>query len=113
MKTRKELKNEYKQMEPPMGVFQVRNVVNNKVLIDSSTDMNSKWNRHKTELRFGSHRNKALQEDWNKNGEKGFSFEILSELKRENEEGINDQKELRELMEIIIEDLNIDEEQMY
>jgi len=28
MKTKKELKREYKQMDPPMGVFQIRNLIN-------------------------------------------------------------------------------------
>ncbi len=43
MKTKKELKEEYKQMKIPMGVFQIKNISNNKVLIDNSIDMESKW----------------------------------------------------------------------
>lgn len=113
MKTRKELKNKYKQMELPMGVFQVRNIINNRVLIDSSTDMPSKWNRHKMELRFGDHRNHALQKDWNGNGENSFVFEILSELKRENKEDINYRKGLQALQEMVIEELNLDEGSRY
>jgi len=65
MKTKKELKEEYKQTRPAMGVFQVVNEVNGKVLLEATTNMQSKWNRHQTELRFGSHRNKQLQKDWN------------------------------------------------
>ncbi len=86
MKTKKELKNEYKQMKSPMGVFRIRNIVNGKILIDSSTNMNSKWNRHKTELRFGTHRNSELQKDWKQFGEENFIFEIVSELKQLEEE---------------------------
>ncbi|MFD0761644.1 hypothetical protein ACFQZW_06080 [Lutibacter aestuarii] len=48
-------------MKPPMGVFQIKNLNTNKVLIDSSIDMVFKWNRHKMELKFGTHRNKKLQ----------------------------------------------------
>ncbi|WP_298285069.1 hypothetical protein [uncultured Lutibacter sp.] len=48
-------------MKPPMGVFQIKNLNTNKVLIDSSIDMVFKWNRHKMELKFGNHRNKKLQ----------------------------------------------------
>ena len=44
MKTKKELKDEYKQMKFPMGVFQVKNICTNKVLVDNSLDMESKWN---------------------------------------------------------------------
>jgi len=52
MKTKKELKDEYKQKVFPMGVFQVKCTVNGRLLIDNSVDMESKWNRHKMELKF-------------------------------------------------------------
>lgn len=44
MKTNKEFKKEYKQQKPTMGVFQVENKVNGKVLIEGSTDIPAKWN---------------------------------------------------------------------
>lgn len=107
MKTKKELKEAYKLMKIPMGVFQVKNISNNKVLIDNSIDMFSKWNRHKIELKFGNHRNKSLQKDWNEYGETNFVFEVLSELKKKDEENINYQKELQILQEFVVEELNI------
>lgn len=73
-------------MKSPVGVFRIRNIVNGKILIDSSTNMNSKWNRHITELRFGTHRNNDLQKDWKQFGEENFIFEIVSELKQLEEE---------------------------
>lgn len=113
MKTNKDLKNEYKQKKSPMGVFQIKNIVNNKVFIDNSTDMMAKWNRHKVELKFGSHRNKSLQKDWNEYGEDNFVFEILSELKHKNKENVNYQAELKVLEEMVIDELNIKEELIY
>jgi hypothetical protein len=113
MKSRKEIKEEYREMKFPMGVFQVKNISNNKVLIDNSIDMNSKWNRHKTELRFGNHKNHALQQDWNEKGEDNFVFEVLSELKQEDEKNINYASELRSLQQMIIEELNISTELRY
>lgn len=113
MKSRKEIKEEYKEMKFPMGVFQIKNISNNKVLIDNSIDMDSKWNRHKTELRFGNHKNYALQQDWNEKGEDNFVFEVLSELKQEDEENINYASELRSLQQMIIEELNISTELRY
>lgn len=107
MKTKKELKEAYKLMKIPMGVFQVKNISNNKVLIDNSIDMLSKWNRHKMELKFGNHRNKSLQKDWNEYGEANFVFEVLSELKKKDEENINYQKELQILQEFVLEEFNI------
>ncbi|WP_018126903.1 GIY-YIG nuclease family protein [Balneola vulgaris] len=108
MRTRKELKEAYKQVKFPMGVFQIRNIKNNKVLIDHSIDMDSKWNRHKMELKFGNHRNRSFQKDWNEYGEESFVFNVLSELKSRDEENINYNKELETLQDIVIEELNID-----
>lgn len=108
MKTKKELKEDYKQMKIPMGVFQIRNIKNNKVLIDHSIDMKSKWNRHKIELKFGIHRNGGFQKDWNEYGEENFVFEVLSELKKKEEQNINYKKELKTLQEMITEELIIE-----
>ena len=107
MKTKKELKETYKQMKHPIGVFQIKNLETNKVLIDSSIDMMSKWNRHKMELKFGNHRNKNLQKDWNEKGESSFVFEILSELNVKDEENLNYQKELQILKQCVIEEFEI------
>ncbi|HKJ40675.1 MAG TPA: GIY-YIG nuclease family protein [Sunxiuqinia sp.] len=113
MKTKKELKEEYKQMKFSMGVFQVRNLENNKVLIDNSVDMSSKWNRHQTELNFGGHRNIALQKDWTALGEENFVFEVLSELNVKDEESVNYNKELKTLQKIVIEEMKIPEDRRY
>lgn len=103
MKTNKELKNEYKQMKLPIGVFQIRNKFNGKILVEGSTNMEAKWNRHKVELKFGNHRNKELQKDWNQFGETEFVFEILSEI--EQKEDLNFQEEVKVLEEMILEEL--------
>lgn len=114
MKSKKELKEEYKHQKPSMGVFQIKNLLNGKILIDSSTDMVSKWNRHQTELKFGSHRNIDLQADWIEYGDKNFDFKILSELdSKENEPGANYNNELNLLKEMVIEKLNIKNELRY
>ena len=113
MKTKKELKNEYKQMKPVMGVFQIKSSVNNRVMIDISIDMLSKWNRHKMELKFGNHRNRGLQQDWNEHGEDNFVFEILSELKYKDETDVNYNKELKVLKELSVEQFNIEEALIY
>ncbi|HHH53750.1 MAG TPA: GIY-YIG nuclease family protein, partial [Bacteroidetes bacterium] len=101
MKIRKEIKEEYKQMKFPMGVFQIRNISNNKVLIDYSINMNSKWNRHKMELKFGNHKNHELQKDWVEKGEDNFVFEILSELKQDSDKNVNYLKELQILHQMV------------
>ena len=113
MKSRKELKALYKQMKTPMGVFRIRNLSTNRILIDYSTDMPSKWNRHRTELRFGGHRNRALQKDWNDLGEDNFVFEVLSELEH-TDDPVNDYtKELKTLLEMVLEALELPESGRY
>ena len=113
MKTKKELKKQYQQQKPKAGVFQVLNKVNGKVLIEGDKNIPSKWNRHRTELRFGSHRNKQLQEDWNKEGEENFIFSIVSELEFEEVENLNLQEEIKLLKEIVEEEMNIKKEMKY
>jgi len=77
---KKDLKREYKEKTPPMGVFQIRNLGNDKVFIGSSLNLNGIFNRHRFALNAGSHQNKALQKDWNELGADQFAFEILEEL---------------------------------
>ena len=77
---RKTLKKEYQQGHTPMGVFQIRNLVNDKVFVGSSLNLPGIINRHKFALGAGGHQNKALQADWREFGEDKFAFEILDEL---------------------------------
>lgn len=113
MKSKKELKAAYKEMKPQMGVFQIKNQANGKVFIDGAINMEAKWNRHRSELRFGGHRNRDLQQDWNKQEEDTFIFEVLSELTY-NESGIVDyKKEVEVLMEMYKEELMPYEEKGY
>ncbi len=104
MNTKKQLRRNYDEMKPRMGVFQIRNTVNDKIYIEGHVDMVSRWNRHKTELRFGSHRNKILQGDWNEYGASQFVFEVLSELQYEDDK-TDYSKDLIELTKMVAEEL--------
>ena len=106
MKSRKELLSDYKNMKFKIGVFQIRNTVNGKVLIDSSVNLDKIWNRHRTELIFGGHRNTVLQKEWNEFGEQAFVFEILAEVKQ-SDEGTEDQfkKEAKELAKMYVQEV--------
>lgn len=96
-----------------MGVFEIRSTVNGKILIEGSTNIPSKWNRYRTELRFGSHRNQQLQQDWNEFGEESFVLNILSELKIKNDDNSDLNREIKLLKTLVEEDLNIEEEMIY
>lgn len=87
-----------------MGIFQIRNTANGKVYLESSVNLDKIWNRHLTELRFNGHRNKALQNDWNAQGEQDFVFEVLAEIEPHDDPRLNT-KELKDLMQLYLEEL--------
>jgi len=91
MDRKKELKQQYKEMKVEGGVYQIRNTVNQKVFIDSLPNLKS-MNGRLMMLRAGSHKNRELQEDFNKYGEEAFVFEVL-EVLEEKEEGFFDRAE--------------------
>ncbi len=76
----KTLKQHYRETPRPLGVFQIRNLTNEKVFVSQSADLPGSLNRHRFELQMGSHQNRALQNDWNEGGATQFAFEILDEL---------------------------------
>ena len=102
--TKKELKNQYKETKFPMGVFQIKNEANGKIFIDSGLNMPAKWKRHLTELKFGSHRNKVLQQEWKEFGETAFVYEVVAELEYKNASE-DYGKEVAILAELYLEEL--------
>ena len=61
--TKKELTAAYKLRKFKVGVFQIRNLINGKIYIDSSVNVDAAFNRRRVELNFGNHRNVMLQND--------------------------------------------------
>ncbi len=84
---KKELINEYKNSHRRMGVYQIRNIVNDKALVGGSLDLMGIFNRQKFQLGMGNHWNKKLQAEWEEYGSEKFVFEILDELAPRNEAG--------------------------
>src|SRR5215212_11018882 len=80
MSNKKELKNEYKQTHTPMGVYQIRNLANDKVFVGTALNLPGILNSNKIQLKSGTHHNKKLQADWNEFGGDNFVFEALDEL---------------------------------
>lgn len=113
MQTKKDLKDAYKQMKFPAGVFQIRNTSNGKIYIDSSVNLSSIWNRHKTQLKFGGHPNEELQKDWNLLGEDCFVYEIVSEIDQKDNEPIDLAKEVKQLEQLFLDELQPYDEKGY
>ena len=105
MKSKKEIKEEYKLMKHPSGVFQIKNLINNKIFISSSTELDTVWNSQKFKLNLGIHPNKNLQSDWKESGEDNFKYEIISELKITDDPAQNIKAELKELEGLYIDEL--------
>lgn len=105
MKTRKEIHREYKERVKPSGVFQVKNLVNGKVLLGSSLNLEGPLNKHRFMLKINSHPNKELQKDWNELGPEQFVFEILETIPIKDDPNFNLKDELTLLEEIWLEKL--------
>lgn len=70
--------------EKKVGVYQIRNIVTGKIYIGSSIDIDTRWAEHKRDLRVGEHRNKRLQNSYNKHGEANFVYEVLELTNKDN-----------------------------
>jgi group I intron endonuclease len=61
-------------------IYQIRNIVNDKVYVGSAIDETKRWQQHRRSLNNRTHFNQYLQNSWNKYGAKNFLFETLEEL---------------------------------
>jgi hypothetical protein len=104
-KERKAFSREYKNTHRTMGIGLVRNAANGRVLLLAGQDISALLNRHRTELRFGSHRNVALQRDWNAAGEQVFTFEVVDTLTPRDTPGYDPADDLRALELLWLEKL--------
>lgn len=56
------------------SVYKIFNKENNSYYIGSAINVKKRWRQHENALNGGIHRNKHLQNAWNKYGEKSFEF---------------------------------------
>lgn len=82
---RKELAYNYAHTHRQMGAYRILNNHNGKSLVGSTLNLEGVWNKHKFMLDIANHTNKELEADWKKYGEAGFTFEILEEIKPQEE----------------------------
>jgi hypothetical protein len=102
---KKQLKQNYLETPRPMGVFLIRNNLNDKVFLSVSLDLPGIINRHKFALRARVHANKALQADWNELGSENFAFEIVDELTPRPGQAVDYRAELESLENLWLERL--------
>ncbi|OPY55820.1 MAG: hypothetical protein A4E55_02408 [Pelotomaculum sp. PtaU1.Bin035] len=97
MDRKKEMKQQYKDMKTEGGVYQIKNTKNQKVFVVATPNFKT-INGKLGMLKWGSHKNRQLQEEWNQFGEDAFVFEVL-EVLEEKEEGFFDKKDVLKKME--------------
>lgn len=106
MKTKKELRNEFRIMKFRAGIFGILNRTDNRIFLQSSTDLDRAFNSDVFQLKAGMHPNALLQDDWNKLSADSFDFQIIDELKYKDTatpEEIN--LDIKELLQMHITDL--------
>lgn len=111
--SKKELKREYKLNHRPMGVYQIRNIANEKVFIGAALDLPGIFNRHKFQLKMGNHPDRALQAEWNEFGSESFVFEVLDEMTATNGVDYDYRADLVALEELWLEKLQPYDERGY
>lgn len=65
------------------GIYQIRNIINNKIYVGSSSNLNRRKDNHFKSLIKGNHHSKYLQNSFNKYGVINFVFEILAKAPKE------------------------------
>ncbi|WP_179035174.1 GIY-YIG nuclease family protein [Paenibacillus sp. URB8-2] len=95
---KKELASAYAHSFRPMGVYQIRNVKNGKVLVLGSMDLTGARNRLAFMQQSNLNSIHELQKDWKAYGGDSFVFEELDQIKP-REETVNDISELKDYQE--------------
>lgn len=66
-------------------VYQIKNKINNKIYIGSTSNLNKRWDTHIRRLNNNKHHSRYLQNAWNKYGKDCFVFEILETFQSKKE----------------------------
>lgn len=104
MERKKELKQQYKEMKPEMGVFIIRSKASNKCFLQATPNLRGTVNGTQFKLNAGIHPNRELQQDWNRIGEDSFSFEILEQLEYDKDETKTDYTDELEILRMLWEE---------
>jgi GIY-YIG catalytic domain len=105
MDRKKELKQQYKETEVEAGVYQIKNTLNQKILVGSTKNLKT-LNGVKFMLETNGYTtNKDLQKEWNQYGKDAFIIDILEILKKSDEPYFNEKESLLALEEKWLETL--------
>jgi hypothetical protein len=114
MKTKKEIREEYKSMKFRVGIFQITNKKDNRIFLKTTNDIDRAFNSDLFQLKAGMHSNLQLQNDWNNLGQENFEFKIIDELKIKDTKTSTDiNQELNNLLEIHQAELKSNGQHLY
>lgn len=101
----KRLKKDYQQTPRSLGVFLIRNNLNDRVFLAAGVDPHGLIYRHKFQLTNGLHANGQLQAGWNEFGGNHFAFEIVDEVSPRADGEVDYRAELAALEALWLEKL--------
>lgn len=64
-----------------IGIYKIENLLNGKIYVGQSSDIEKRWSVHIAELKNNYHCNTHLQSAWNKYGEENFKFSVIEECR--------------------------------
>lgn len=85
---KKQMKQLAKEVKTEGGVYQIKNLHNDKIYIGSTPNIKT-LNGVKFTLKTNTHQNKELQNEWNTYGADAFLIEMLETIKREEEKALS------------------------
>ena len=71
-------------MDKICGIYMIRNVENDMNYIGCAIDIDKRWKNHMYLLKNGVHKNKRLQNVYNKYGKDIFEYSVIQECDLEN-----------------------------
>lgn len=104
-RSRSELKKQYCETPPPMGVYAIRSLPSGRVRVEASMNVHAAINRARFELDHKSHRDKQLQQDWSTLGPDSCRFDIIDLVKPREDPAFDHKAELAALLAMWREEL--------
>jgi hypothetical protein len=102
---RRALTRQYKEAPPPMGVYAIRNLVEDRLYVGASNNVEGAINRARFELKMNGHRNRGLQQDWQRLGAEAFHCEVVDTVKMRDDPAFDAQAELADMLTLWREEL--------
>ena len=100
MDRKKELKEEYKNYRPEMGLFVIRHIETGKAILEATNNIKGKINSDVFQLNMETFmRNRDLNKDWKRFGKDAFEVVILEKLEYdEDDQGDRDYSDELEML---------------